>query len=163
VKKQFPFAIGLILVFASICLAQETTPAPKPAPKPRAAMGKADMQKNLIATEKKLWDAWKNKDVKPFKSMLSADVVSVSEMGVQGKEATINSIASSDCEVRSYELADFKVTKFDSNAAMLTYKASQDATCGGKTVPPTVWASSLYVRRGGKWYAASHQETAVTP
>jgi hypothetical protein len=61
--------------------------------------------------------------------------------------------------VKSYELSDIKVTFFNSDSALLTYKGTQDGTCAGKTVPPSVWASSLYVRRGGKWYAASHQET----
>jgi hypothetical protein len=31
-------------------------------------------------------------------------------------------------------------------------------TCGGQPVPPAVWASSAYVKRGGKWFAASHRK-----
>jgi hypothetical protein len=158
-KKQFPFAVGLILVLMSVCLAQEATPAPSPAAKPKPKMSKAQVQKNFVAIEKKLWEAWKNKDVKPFRTYLSADTVSIDDGGVGDRDSTLKSIASSDCDVRSYELSDFKLTMFDSDAALLTYKAAQDATCRGTTIPPTVWASSLYVKRGGKWYAASHQET----
>ena len=79
-KKRFPFAIGLVLFIASVCIAQtQTTPSPSPSPKP--AMSKAQIQKNLIATEKKLWEAWKNKDVKPFKAALPTDAITVSDTG----------------------------------------------------------------------------------
>jgi hypothetical protein len=38
--------------------------------------------------------------------------------------------------------------------------ADADA-CGGQQVPATVYSSSAYVLRGGKWLAASHQETTA--
>lgn len=44
----------------------------------------------------------------------------------------------------------------------MTYKAKQDTTCGGNKVPAEVVASSVYVNKGGKWLAASHQESPVT-
>jgi hypothetical protein len=48
---------------------------------------------------------------------------------------------------------------FDANAALLTYHAAQDTTCGGKVVPSPVWASSLYIKRGDKWFNAAYQQT----
>src|SRR2546427_6667215 len=110
-KKYLPFAIGLIIALASISFGQEATkPAPSPSPKPKPAMSKAQIQSNLIATEKKLWEAWKNKDVKPFKVALATDAINVNDTGVDGKDATLKSIASSDCKVNSYSLSDFKLT-----------------------------------------------------
>jgi hypothetical protein len=113
----------------------------------------------IIATEKKLWDAWKNKDVKPFRVNLSADSVMVSDMGVADKASVLKDMASMNCEVRSFSLSDFKVTFPASNVAIVTYKGTQDVTCEGQSAPATVWASSTYVRRGNTWLAASHQET----
>jgi hypothetical protein len=156
-KKTFPLAIGFLLVVTSIAFAQEATSSPSPAPKP--AMSRAQSQKIMIATEKKLWEAWKNSDSKPFKAYLSADSVMIGDAGVSNKAASLKEMSSMKCEVKSYELSDTKVTFFNSDSALLTYKGTQDATCAGQTMPPSVWASSLYVRRGGKWYAASHQET----
>ena len=156
-RRKAPLAIGFVLLVASIAFAQEATPAPSPAPKP--AMSKAQSQKIIIATEKKLWEAWKKNDSKVFKAYLAADSLMVGDTGVASKAASIKEMSSMQCDVKSYELTDIKVTFFNSDAAFLTYKAVEDATCGGQTVPPSVWASSVYVRRGGKWYAASHQET----
>jgi hypothetical protein len=113
----------------------------------------------IIATEKKLWEAWKNKDAKPFRANLSGDSVLVSDSGVADKATVVNSMATMDCEVRSYSLSDIKVIFPASNVAIITYKGTQDASCGGQTAPAAVWASSTYVRRGNAWMAASHQET----
>lgn len=158
-KKYLPFAIGLIIALASISLGQEATKAtPSPSPKPKPAMSKAQIQKNLVATEKKLWEAYKNKDTKPFKATIAADSIGVSENGVQSKADLLKEIASGGCDVKSFSLSDFKLTTLDSNAFVLTYKGVADGTCGGTAIP-TVWASSVYVRRGGKWWALAHQET----
>jgi hypothetical protein len=158
-KMRLSLVIILTFVFASLAYAQEPAPAASPAPKP--AMSRAQSQRIIIATERKLWEAWKNKDLKPFKASLSADSVMIMESGVANKTTVIKGMESTPCEVKSYELSDLKVTFFDSSTALLTYKSTQDATCGGEQVPAAAWSSSLYVRRNGKWLAASHQETTA--
>ena len=158
-KPRLPFVILLTLLFTSLSYAQEATPAPSPAPKP--AMTRAQSQRLIIATEKKFWEAWKNKDFKFFKANLSADSVMITDAGVSDKTKALKDLEAAPCEVKSYELSDLKVTFLNDSAAILTYKSTQDATCGGQQVPATVWSSSAYVRRGGKWLAASHQETTA--
>ncbi|HET6979191.1 MAG TPA: nuclear transport factor 2 family protein [Pyrinomonadaceae bacterium] len=155
-KVRIILAVVLTFVFTSIALSQEPAASPSPAPKP--AMSRAQSQKVIIATEKKLWEAWKNQNVKLFKATLSADSVMIGDTGVANKAEAIKALEV-PCEVKSYELSDLKVTFLNSSAALLTYKSTQDATCGGTQVPATVWSSSAYVLRGGKWLAASHQET----
>lgn len=155
--RQFPLVALLIACFGSFAFGQETSPSPSPSPKP--AMTKAQSQKIIIATERKLWEGWKNKDLKPFKTYLSADSLLIGDAGVANKTEALKELDSVSCDVKSYELSDIKVLFLNSDAALLTYKATQDGTCGGQAVPPTVWASSAFVRRGGKWFEASHQET----
>lgn len=155
-KRYLPLAALLLFAFASVSFAQDATPSPSPAPKP--GMSKAQIRGRIIATEKKLWDAWKNKDTKPFKANLSADSVMIGDSGVSGKEEAIKDLANAPCEIKSVTLSDFKVTFLNGGAAMVTYKGAADGTCGGAAIP-TVWASSVYVNRGGRWLAASHQET----
>jgi len=116
------FSLVLLLLLASASLAQAQEPAASPAPSPKPAMSKAQSQRMLVATEKKLWEAWKNKDAKPFKANLSADSILVSESGVSDKASVVNGMATMDCEVRSFSLSDFKVTFPASNVAIVTYK-----------------------------------------
>jgi len=155
--KRLPLVIVLILFLTALANAQAPTPSPSPAPKP--GMTRAQSQRAIIATEKKLWEAWKNKNFKTFKTALSADSIMISDMGVADKATAVKAMEDTPCEVKSYELSDLKVTFLNSGAALLTYKSTQDATCGGQQVPATVYSSSAYVLRGGKWLAFSHQET----
>ena len=155
---RLPLVIVLTLVFASFAYAQ-TTATPSPSPSPKPAMSRAQSQRAIIATEKKFWEAWKNKDMKFFRANLSSDAVMIGPNGVADKKTSLTAMEGEGCEVKTYELMDLKVTFLSSSTAILTYKSTQDATCGGEAVPPTVWSSSVYVMRGGRWYAASHQET----
>ena len=159
-KKYLPLAFTLLLALAAVSLGQTPKPAasPSPSPKPKPAMSKAQIQKSLIATEKKLWAAWKNKDPKPFKATLASDSVMVGESGVADKATAIQAITSTDCDVKSYALSDFRLSMASPTVALISYKATVEGTCGGAAIPP-VWASSVYVNRGGKWYAFSHQES----
>ena len=155
--KRFSLLLLMTLGCVSLANAQQPTASPSPAPKP--AMSRAQSQKMIIATEQKLWNAWKNKDIKPFRANLSADSLQVSDSGVADRATILKAMEGMDCEVRSFSLSDIKVVFLASNVALITYKGTQDATCGGQTIPPAVWASSTYVMRGGRWLAASHQET----
>jgi len=155
--KRLPLVIVLTFFLTSLASAQTPTPSPSPAPKP--GMTKAQSQRTIIATEKKLWEAWKNKDAKPFKANLAADSIQVGESGVGTKTEIVAAMGNGSCDVKSYALSDIKVTFFNSSTALITYKGTEDATCGGTAVPPAIWASSLYLMRGGKWLAAAHQET----
>ena len=159
---RLPLVIVLTLVFASFAHAQTpATPAASPSPAPKPAMTRAQSQRAIIATEKKLWEAWKNKDMKPFRANLTADAVMIGDGGVVDKKTSLTAMEGMACEVTSYELSDIKVTFFNNSTALMTYKSAQDATCGGEKVPASVYSSSLYVMRGGRWYAASHQETTA--
>ena len=159
-KRHLPFAAVLVFVFATFCFAQpQATPSPSPTPKPRAPrVTKAQLQAQLVEMETALWNAWKNKDAKVFDQHLSADSVLVGEQGVGSKDEVVKMMASMPCDVKSFTLSDWKMTKFDADAALLTYKGVAQGTCGGQPIPAT-WASSLWVRKKGVWQAAFHQET----
>ena len=158
--RRLSLAALCVLAFATFCFAQpEATASPSPSPKPR--MTKAQLQKKLQANETALWNAWKNKDAKPFNSMLAANAVMIGEQGVATKKEMGAAMASMPCEVKAFTLSDWKLTMADANSAMLTYKGVADGTCMGKPIP-TVWASSLWINRRGRWQAFSHQETSVS-
>jgi hypothetical protein len=159
-KRYLPFATVLILALASISFSQE--PAASPTPKPKPRMSKAQLLKKLSASETRLWEAWKNKDSKPFMTALSANSVLVGENGAAAKPDIVKEMAAMPCEVQSFELSDWKLTMLDSDAALLTYKGTAQGTCAGTPIP-TVWASSVWINQGGRWRAAFHQETPVKP
>jgi hypothetical protein len=77
--------------------------------------------------------------------------------GVTDKSQSVKAVA--DCEVKSFSLGNFKFLMLDKNSALITFTGMQDGVCSGKTIPATVRASSVYVKRGGKWLNAFYTET----
>lgn len=100
-----PLAALLLLTLASISFAQTPAASPSPSPAAKPAMSKAQIRGRLIASEKKLWEAWKNKDAKPFKATLSADSVMIGDSGVSGKNEAIKDLTTAPCEVSPMSLA----------------------------------------------------------
>ena len=129
----------------------------------KAAASNDKLQADLVAKEKALWDAWGKKDGKPFEEWMSPDTVGVDATnGISfGRDTAVKQVTTHNCDVKSYNLSDEKVTPIDKDAVMLTYKADQDVTCGGQKAPATVYATSIWKKQGGKWWAAFHQETAA--
>ena len=162
-KRHLPLAALLVMAFASLCFAQpQASASPSPAPKPKPKVSKAQLLKQLSATETKLWEAWKNKDPKPFRTYLAADSVIIGSGGTQNKTDAIKEITSMACDVKSINLSDWKLSMIDADAVLLTYKGTATGTCGGQAIP-AAWASSVWIKRGGRWQAFSHQETNVMP
>ena len=142
--------IGIAILFAATALGAQDPPA-------RAA--DPALKETLVAREKASWEAWKNRDGKFFQDFLSDDHVEVGFSGVASKATVVAGVGSPVCVVRSYSVDRFELTVFDPNTALLTYYADQDTTCGQNPVPHPVWVSSLYVKRGGRWWNAAYQQT----
>jgi len=160
-KRHLPLAAILIVALASLSAAQEAQPSPAPKPKPRAPrVTKAQLLKQLSEMETSLWDGWKNKDAKPFIKHLASDIVIVSEQGTSGKATIEKDITGMPCEVKSFTLSDWKLTKINTNTALLNYKGTADGTCMGTAIP-TTWSSSIWAKRKGVWVAVFHQETPM--
>lgn len=160
-KRHLPLAAMLVLAFTSLCFAQTPTASPSPLPKPKKPrVTKAQLLKQLSAMETSFWEGWKNKDPKPFEKQLTADSVMVGEQGVAGKAQLTKEMAAMPCEVKSFALSDWKLTKIGTSTALITYKGSTEGTCVGAPIP-TTWSSTVWVMRKGIWQAAFHQETPI--
>jgi Domain of unknown function (DUF4440) len=122
--------------------------------------GSMSVEESVIAMEKQGWESWKAQDPKFLQGVLSIDAVIVGDSGVGDKTQYFKD-SFTDCKVASYSLSNFKVVMFDKNTAMLTYKSTQDATCGGKPLGVNQWNSSLYSYRGGKWLNVFYQTSTV--
>ena len=167
-------SIPVLLVLSIAVCAQTTKPDTKAA-KPATAAAKKpastttaaqpgqkveDMMDSFQMMERGFWEAWKNKDAKPFQQHMAPNSLIVDLNGVSDKATAVNGI--DGCEVKGYELSDFKLTKIDASNALLTYKATNiDATCGSQKQPSTVYASTVFSKSGGKWWMLFHQESVA--
>jgi hypothetical protein len=119
-----------------------------------------EVNERLANKEQKLWQAWKDKDGETFRKMLWPDAVMVSGSGMENYEDVLVDFGE-DCEVRAFSLSDYTFRKMSDNVVLVSYMATQDATCNGQTLPTPVRSSSIYVKRGDDWKNIFYQESAV--
>ncbi len=125
------------------------------------AVAAAPMKEALMASETKAWESWKAKDGKFFEDYLTDNAIGMGSNGRSDKAAIIKRISDPTCEVNGFSFSEEQMTLLGDDAALLTYKATQDAKCGGKALPAIVRAATVLVRSGDKWKAALHAEVAI--
>ena len=115
----------------------------------------------LVTLEKSAYEAWKSKDAKFWDTFLSDTFVGYGSSGKLDKASATREYTGADCEIKSYALSDERMKPLGNDAALITYKATVDGTCGGQKVPANSWAAGVYVRDGDKWKGAFHAGAPV--
>ncbi len=115
----------------------------------------------LVTLEKSAYAARKSRDAKFWDAFLSEQFVGWGSSGRLDKASATKEFSGADCTIKSYALSDEWVRALGKGAALLTYKITVDGACGGKELPASSWAASVFVRDGGKWKGAFHAEAAV--
>jgi hypothetical protein len=119
-----------------------------------------DAMQLLPQLERSLWEGWKNHDAAPFEKNLAEGAISTNVGGLSiGKAANVAAIRSTDCVVAGFSVGEIAVHRFGDSTAILTYSASQDATCKGQKVPADVLVTSVWVMDGGRWLSAAYHES----
>ncbi len=143
-----------LLISSSAALALALVLAPK------GLAPQEDLVATLSAIEESFWEGWKNHDAGAIREHSVDNTVFISEKGVRsGKQAAIESREQSTCDVKSYSFSDWAVHPVSEDAAIITYRATQDAICDGVKIPENVILSAVYVRQNGTWMNAAYQET----
>ena len=119
------------------------------------------VEAQIVALEKSAFEAWKKKDKKFFEEHMSENGQYLDLNGVGGKAQYVKAIIDNDCTVSRYSLDNTKVTLLSKDVALLTYRYAHDVVCGGNPEASPLWATTVYVKRGGKWLIAFHQEIAA--
>ena len=120
------------------------------------------VEKSLEAKEQAGWQAWKDHNAKLVEGTVPEQSIDIADGKVtKGTKQIVDGIANSDCKVNSFSLSEFAYIWLDKDTVLMTYTATQDATCSGKKQAGKVLASSLWQKKGGKWVSPFHQETEV--
>jgi hypothetical protein len=170
-KRTTRLAALLLLACAAACApapstnstnATNTNAANSNAANANAASAPAWTEENMIAGERRAWDAIKAKDFAAFSDMLAPEFVDVTPDGDYDKNATVENLRK--ITLTDVSLTDFRVVRIDGDAAVVTYKENSKGTYDGKPLPPgSFYHTSVLAWRGGKWVALFHQVTAEEP
>jgi hypothetical protein len=115
------------------------------------------LDKALLANERKLNDAVAKADKATFVSLVSPNAWSADNSGFM---KVSDFVAMFDqVKVTNWSMSDEKVNWIDGNNAIVSYKWTGAGTFQGQPMPGTVYASTIWTKKGDKWVATFHQES----
>lgn len=117
-----------------------------------------DFDVDLLALERQGWQALADgRGGDYYREHLADDALTAFPFGVIGRAAVIEAMEQAPPWV-SFELADAKVVELTEDSGVVVYRATAQRAGQRQYV---AMISSTFVRRGGRWLLAFHQQTPV--
>ena len=155
------FGLCILAGLGAVQAQQQRQPPPQ---RGGAAMSDhAAVETALKANEQKINDAFMKKDVATINSLIAPDAVGVDPMGVSSIGDMLKQLPTMDMKVTNVKLTNHAFHWIDDNNVVMTYTWSGQGTAMGQPVPSPTYASTLWSKKGGKWWAVFHQETTAMP
>ena len=107
----------------------------------------------LLARERAVWSAWRDRDVKRIDALLGASIQFIDIFGnhIATRPEVLKAWSGEGCDVKSFDIGGATATMFSPDFGILTVRATTNGKCFGQDVWP-IWGTSLYVRRGNTWF-----------
>lgn len=124
------------------------------------ASAKQLAEKTIVANEHALYDAVAKADKASFESLVVPDGAWTTSAGFVPMGMLGDTLGA--FHLTKWRLENLgRVVWLDDNSAMVLYASMIDGRFGDYTLPPTSLASTVWIRRDGKWRAIHHQETEL--
>jgi ketosteroid isomerase-like protein len=136
----------VLLAAATLCIFQTNA----------KAQSKSDQM--LIDNSRATWEAYKARNIAGIKALTASDYVSFTQAGPSNLQQDIDTI--DKLTIESFSVDDPKVTWATKDVAILRYKCDLKGSFDGKPFKP-IYATEVWVNRGGKWQIVSYSETTV--
>jgi ketosteroid isomerase-like protein len=105
--------------------------------------------------------AWQSHDPNFWQSFVADNFVGYTASGKVDKAAAVRGHASTHCTLHTFALSDARVHPIGTNAALLTYLATEDGACDQYPFPTALREATIYIRHNDTWQAISHAENAI--
>jgi ketosteroid isomerase-like protein len=124
------------------------------APTPSRQMKTAQREKAIVALEKIVTEAFKNKQLETFKKYLAPEFVGLDAEGFKNVDSELADVPKYDVTDNSF--ADMKVVFPSANMALVTYKVTTQATHNGQDASGIYNVASVWTKRERKWRLVFH-------
>ncbi len=142
----------------AVAVPPEAQPAALQAPQAPAALAA-----QIIACERGTWEAFKRHDAAAYAALCCPEFYEISSSGALHTLADVLK-SMQTLQTKFYTMEDVVVTPFAENVCLIRYRITVQYSEDGKDEPVSrAHASAVYVRRAGKWLAATYQETPLKP
>jgi ketosteroid isomerase-like protein len=154
-KLKLTSAVVALMAAATLCIAQADATSKS---KAKPAVGSHSDQA-MIENSRSTWEAYKGRDIAAIKGLTADDYVAYTQAGPSNLQQDIDTIAK--LTIESFTIDDPKVTWATKDVAILRYKCDLKGSFDGKPFKP-VYATEVWVNRGGKWRIVAYAETPVS-
>lgn len=120
------------------------------------------IEQRLIAEEQASWNLAIKRDAAAYKAFHAPDYVTVTGTGVMDRASSEASAMDSHVRFDQCALSGFNVHFLADNAALVTYHVKAAGLDHEKNFQLESYASSLWMKRDGKWLNVLYQATAAT-
>lgn len=130
----------------------------------QSATDRTAAQNQIVGNEKAIIDAILENDPQTFHSYVLPDSYALGGEGVI-KAADFDKMMNemkADCKLTKWGLGESMFYWVNDSTVVHIFRATTDGTCQGQPIPAS-WSSTVWTNKGGKWLAAFHQESVVTP
>ena len=120
------------------------------------------IDQELLALEKKYWEAIQNRDGATATRLSDARCLVVGPQGIGklDREALAGLIENPPYELKRWRFDDdVHVSTIADGVALIAYKVNEEMIVDGKPTTLEAYDSSVWVRRDGGWVCAAHTET----
>ena len=115
----------------------------------------------LLRLETRAYAAWQSRGLGFWDRFLADGFIGWGARGRLNRAGATRAYSGADCTIKSFGLADERVTRLGTGVAQMTYRASVDGACGGRRVPAMTQAASVFVLNGNHWREAFHAGSAI--
>jgi hypothetical protein len=124
-----------------------------------ATSGGSSMQEKVTAKEREGLKSLKTGDIRHFGELTAEDAVFVDPHGIASKAEVMKNVTG--FRLTDFTMADVKFLQVSDKAGLIAYKLTEKGVTHGKEFTATVYVSSIWAERGGKWLCEFSQETAA--
>ena len=148
-NRQLSLLCVVLIATNRMCLAQtDSELSGEPSTAPVADAG------TITDLEDSVWKAYKNKQLRSFEGLLYKTYYGVYADGIKSLDMEVADMEKTD--LRSYSFGAINVEFPNPSLAIITYKATQEATFDGKDVSGTYYNESVWVKKGDRWVNTFH-------
>ena len=123
-----------------------------------------DVKKVILARETASWQVWVGTrvDIPAAQKLLTPNYTAIDSSGAVWSADQMFA-QMKNCGISSFKLKDPQVHLLASDSAAIVYRVDVNAMCGDHKISVDLAASSVWVKRGGKWLTEIHTETPAAP
>jgi len=115
------------------------------------------LQPQIVAAERAGLDALKTGNVELFANLTADEAVFVDAAGPATKAQVVKNV--NGFTLTEYSMEDVKFVPLSATSGLISYKTTEKGVSHGHEFTATVYVSSIWANRGGKWLCLFSQET----